>query len=346
MTRRRWAGIVLAAWIALPARALETDQFYAWKRPLHDATAAINVKINADINAALAEVNARDGEPCACDDARKAIRHRFLYVLFQKPEVWAVNTATVDRVPATPEEELRFREAYLYGGTSRLDKIRFMPPSPTILVNGVRIGTDKLSHFFSEGAWMFLSYREAKRKGDTEIEAVARAIALGLVTETTVLGGSSSGVTSLADIEANYHGLVFWKGLCSGRDPRLEKTPEGWRLKRPFDIGPYVTPEWDESWQPCLYSAGRWKKVKPVMQRYCAELEDPEVEAQRAAYAARDRYTASERILHDAVVKGRLQDPGSFTIEAACGLPSRDVLSPPPVAAGNGADAVAPTGDE
>jgi hypothetical protein len=331
---------------AAPARGLETDQFYAWRRPLQDATAAINAKINADIAEAIAEVNARDGERGTCDDVRKAIRHRFTYVLFQKPELWAVNTATLERIPATPDEELRYRSTYIYGATSRFDSIRFMPPSPTILVNGVRIGTDKLSHFFSEGAWMFLSYRYFVNAGRTDEESIERALALGLATEKTILGGSSSGVMSLGDIEANYKGLVFWKGLCGGNDPLLRETPEGWRLARAFNIAPFVTPEWDESWQPCLYTAQRWKKVKPVMQQYCAALEDPAVKDARASYAARDEYTVSERVLHDLRAQGKLEDPSRFTIDALCGLPLRDVLAPPPVAGGDGSDSVPAAGEQ
>ncbi len=149
-----------------------------------------------------------------CATVQKAIRRRFNYLLFLKPELWATNTSMLDRVPATPDEELSFRHAYLFGATSPLDPIRFMPPSPTIEVNGVRIGTDKLSHFFSEGAWLFISYRYYVRNGLKDDEAVQRAMNLGLVSEKTILGSSSSGVLSLADIEANQKGLDFWKGLC------------------------------------------------------------------------------------------------------------------------------------
>jgi hypothetical protein len=342
---RRGLLLVVLALAVTPAPALETDQFYAWKRPLTDAREAVNAKINAEIAEALARVNAR-GRPCPCDSVRRAIRHRFTYVLFQKPEIWAIHTATIDRIPATADEEELYREQYLYGGTSQLDSIRFMPPSPTILVNGVRIGTDKLSHFTSVGAWMFLSYKEAMRKGESEADAVVHAMEVGMSTERTILGGSSSGVMSLADIEANYHGLVFWKSLCGGSDPRLELTASGWRLKRPFDIGPYVTPEWDESWQPSVYKSSRWKKVKPVMARYCADLHDPAVEAQRAAYARADRFTLSERILARLVAKGEMKEPAAFTIEAACGLPLRAILPPPPVAGGDGRDAAPVPGEE
>jgi len=323
------------------AGALETDQFYAWNRPLADATDAINTKINADIAAALEEVNTRLGaDTCTCERVQKRIRHRFSYLIFLKPEVWATNTSTIERIPSTPSEELSFRHDYLYGATSPLDPVRFMPPSPTILVGGVRIGTDKLSHFFSEGAWLFISYRYFRKSGRTEDEAVQRAIHLGLASEQTILGGTSSGVMSLADIEANHKGLLFWKGLCHGPDPALEKTPDGWRIKKPFDIGAYVTPEWDESLQPSINASARWKKVKPVMERYCPLLRDPAIQAQRAAYAARSRYTLSETILHDMVVHGKLTDPTPYTIDAVCGLPLRDVLAPPPVRRGDDAGAV------
>jgi hypothetical protein len=343
----RWACVAALVVGAAPAPALETDQFYAWARPLRDATDAINAKINADIAAALLDVNTRLGaDDCTCERVQKAIRHRFSYLIFQKPEVWATNTSLLERIPSTPEEELSFRHDYLYGASSPLDAIRFMPPSPTILVDGVRLGTDKLGHFFSVGAWMFISYRYYMQNGRTEDEAVARALALGLASERTILGSMASGVMSLADIEANHKGLLFWKSLCDGKDPVLEKTPSGWRLKRPFDLAAYVTPEWDESWQPNVYTSSRWKKVKPVMETYCALLQSPEIQAQRASYAARDRHTLSEGVLHGLVAHGKLADPTPFTIDAVCGLPSRDVLAPPPVAAGDDAGSTGVPGEQ
>jgi len=344
---RRALLLLIVVVASAPAAALETDQYYAWTRPLRDATDAINTKINADIAAALADVNGRLGaDQCDCDRVRKAIRHRFSYLLYLKPEVWVTNTSQIERVPATPEEELRYRKLNLYAAGSALDPIRFMPPSPTILVNGVRIGTDKISHFFSEGAWLYISYHYYVRNGRTEDEATQRALSVGLAAERSILGTTASGVFSLADIEVNYQGLLFWRTFCLGPDPNLEKTPSGWRIKRPFDIAAYVSPEWDESWQPNVYTPRRWKKVKPMMETYCSRLQDPSIQNQRASYAAQPRYTVSERILHDLVAAGKLADPRPFTIDAVCGLPSRDVLAPPPVAAGDDGDAVGVPGEE
>ena len=149
MRRAVAIGFALAL-AAGPARALETDQFYAWKRPLRDATPTINAKINETIDGVLAAVNARaDARTCSCRSVQKALRRGFVYPIFVRPELWATNTSAIDRIPATPGEELKFRHDYVYGAASVFDVVRWMPPSPTILVGGVRIGTDKLSHFFS-----------------------------------------------------------------------------------------------------------------------------------------------------------------------------------------------------
>jgi len=334
MRRAVAIGFALAL-AAGPARALETDQFYAWKRPLRDATPTINAKINETIEAVLAVVNARgDARTCSCRSVQKALRRGFVYPIFVRPELWATNTSTIDRIPATPGEELKFRRDDVYGAASVFDVVRWMPPSPTILVGGVRIGTDKLSHFFSEGAFLFGAYRRFRKKGGAEDAAVQRAVELGISTERTVLGGTSSGVLSLADVEANYQGMLFYRGLCDGPNPVLTRTEAGWRFDPPFDLAAYVSPEWDESWQPNIFLRKRWEKVKPVMERYCPLLHDPEIVAQRRAYAERDRQTPSEEVVERLIREGKLPDPRPFTIVSLCGGGSLDG-APSPGAGGD-----------
>jgi hypothetical protein len=315
-------GLSAIALAAHGARALETDQYYAWKRPLTDAAEAINAKINADIEEALARVNSRHGSaPCPCRIPQDAIRNRFYHLIIAQPEVWADNTAALDRIPSGAADETNFRRSNLYHETSPFDPIRWMPPSPTIEVAGVRVGADKLGHFFADGAWIEESYRRALAKGATEHEALEKAVRFSLDTERTIWGSMTSGVMSLADLDANYQGLLFYRGLCGGPDPALEETDSGWKLKRRFDIRDYVDPKWDESWEANIYTAWRWAKVKPVMRRYCELLRDPEIQRQRAAYAARDRESPTEEIVRKLVASGKLADPGQFTIEAVCGSP-------------------------
>ena len=325
------AYVLAAALVAFfPARALECDQYFAWGRPLADATEAINAKVNEDITEALAEVNARsDREHLSCRAVEKRIVERFIYFIFLRPETWATNTSLVERVPATPEEELRFRKEYVYGSTSVLDIIRWMPPSPTISVDGIRMGTDKLSHLFSEGLWYHRWYRSFREKGLDHDAALRKAVLRGVLTERTILGGTSSGVLSLGDLEANEAGMRFYNSFCDAAEPNLRLGPEGWGVARPFDLALYVSPEWDESWQPNIFSASRWEKVRPAIAAYCGALGSEAVEEQRASYRARERSTISEGIVFDLVEEGKLADPTAFTIDVICGLPKRG-LTPSP----------------
>ena len=331
MTIGRAASMLfLAALATVPAQALETDQFYAWTRPLEDATDAINLKVNAEIDAAIAEVNARrGGRDCACRVVLHAIRNRFDYVIISRPELWASQTSAIARIPVNGDEEPRYRHEYLYGATSRIDPLLWMPPAPTIEAAGVRFGTDKLGHLLSDGAWTELAYRLALRQGASEDHAMATAIRYSIETESTIWGRGSSGIFSRGDLEANYQGLLFYRGLCDGDDPQLAHGSGGWRLKRPFDLHGYVTPEWDESWQANIYTARRWAKVKPVMARHCPELLDPVVRQRREAYAARDRETATESAVAKLVGAGKLEDPSRFSIEAVCGAGPQQELTPP-----------------
>ena len=316
--RRGLSGLALLL-VACPAVALETDQFYAWGRELPDATLALNARINADLEDVLAELP-RGAAPPPCAQVRRRIAARFRFLIFGPVEVWAAHSALVARIPATPEEELVYRRESLYRRMSAIDPAGWLPITATISLNDVRIGTDKLTHFFNEGHYYFHWYEGARRPGQSDDPAaVERAIGRGIFTERTLLGKAASGVFSPADLEANYEGMRFFIGLCEGETPQLETTPDGYRLTRPFDWREYVTPEWDESYQPSIYSRRRWREVAPEMRRYCARLDDPQVVAQRTAYRERDLVTVTEQRMLALVRQGKLPDPVEFSIERACG---------------------------
>jgi len=301
------------------AIALETDQFYAWGRELPDSTAAMNARINADLEDVLAEQRARH-EPIGCAQVRQRIAARFRFLIFGPVEVWASQSSLVARIPETQAEELDYRKTSVYRRMSPFDPAGWLPITVSISLGGVRFGTDKLTHFFNEGHYYFHWYEGARRPGPgVDPAAVDRAIRRGILSERTLLGKAASGVFSSADLEANYQGMLFFLGLCDGEAPLLEPSPDGWRLARPFDWTDYVTPEWDESYQPSIYSRRRWREVAPEMRRYCALLDDPSVTRQRANYVARDRTTVTEERMAGLVRSGKLPDPVEFGIERACG---------------------------
>lgn len=311
----------LAAGVGATAHALETDQYYAWRYEIRDSVDVLNAKVNVEIARVLDDVNRRRRDvPCERVTLR-IIRHFRLFI-YHDLELWASNTSLVDRIPRNASEDFRYRAESLYHATHPFDTGTWMPPTPTLEVDGIRLGTDKLTHFFSEGAWYYRGYRKARGRGASDAEAVDRAIRHGILVERTVLGWVASGVLSPGDLEANYEGMRYFDGLCHGDRPDLVRTGDGWRLRRPFDFRRHVGPEWDESYSPNLYSKGRWKRVRPVLATYCDALDDPTVAARRERYRARDDVTPTEEILRELVERGKLPDPERFTLDAVCRDPA------------------------
>ena len=319
MVRTAILVVCLAVLVVPAVQAIETDQYYTWGRPMDDSLEAMNAKVNLEIDRALAHTHPQGRGPgMTCSAVRKRIVNHFRLLLIHRLEIWAINTALVGRVPATAEEELRYRKAYLYHDRHPLDPAVLMPPSPTIQVDGVRFGTDKLTHFFSEGWLYYKAYRKGRRNGLSHEEAELKAIDMGIFSERTILGMAASGVFSVADLESNYQGLRFMTALCDPVEPLLISNDEGWQLREPFDFREYVIPRWDESWQASIFGKSRWKRIRPVLEGYCPMLETPEVRAQRQRYASRDRVTVTERRIQELVDEGELADPRDYSIEQVC----------------------------
>jgi len=340
--RRRFAtaALTVAALAVADANALETDQYYTWRLPLADGTAALNAKMNLEIGRALETAEAgHPGRPPTCQAIARELRSRVHFAILQPIEVWATQSPLVPRLPATPEEELAFRRSNLNGNHGPFDVGRWIPDSPTVEVNGVRFGTDKLSHFFSSG-WRYREkYLAAKKDGLSDGQASDAAIQWGVVEERTTNGLLTDGVFSRGDLEANSAGMRFYLSLCDGPDPILALDGTKWRARRPFDWGEYVTPGWDESFHVSIYSASRWRKVRPRLLEYCDRLTDPEVVGRLARYRATFHASPSDLAVAKAIRDGTLPDPSGFTLDANCpaivaGEPARqnepEKPAPPP----------------
>lgn len=331
MTGQRPVRIVLAAALAALAAgsggALETDQFAAWRKPLADSGCAINAKIDLEVRLAIDELNRRG--PGTCDDLAAAVNRRLEFEIFQPLELWAVQSPLVEQSPARGDAEARFLHESIYRRSHPWDIAMWMPLSPTIEVGGVRIGTDKLAHFASSG-WKYRNaYLRRVRRGETPEQAELGAIRWGILEERSINGSLSSGIFSRSDLEADYAGMRFYLGLCGGPDPVVERSDGRWRIRRPYDIRPEVTPEWDESYMLPIYHSGRWKQVRPEIAASCGALDDLEVRARLESYRRRDGETPSERVVDELAREGKLPDPAPFSLAAIC--PQAATLPPPAV---------------
>ncbi len=135
------------------AQALETDQFYAWGKPIEDSTVYLNAWVRLQIQDAL---DARaDDPPRDCEHAVDLVQRRLQHSIYQPIEIWINSTQLVDRIPRGADETRDYRKSYLLSKTVPFDFARWLHPSPTLEINMIRLGADKLAHFFSEGWWYY-----------------------------------------------------------------------------------------------------------------------------------------------------------------------------------------------
>ncbi len=304
---------------ALDLGALEVDSFYAWGREIRESSEVVDAKFNLEIRAALTDLarHRRTRTP-ACEVAAERIRDRLELEIFHPIGLWAFQSPMLDRVPSDPDEERLYRRDNLYGDVGFPDIGMWMPTTPVILLDGVVVGIDKLDHFVSSGWNLRNAYLRARRAGHSVAEAERRAIRWGILEERTINGRLSTGVLSRGDLEANFRGMRFYVELCGGDDPMLALDDGVWTLHREFSIERYVTPEWDEAYQPSVYSPGRWKHVRPRLLQYCDRLADPSVRKLLDSYHARDRVTPVEVVFAELVAQGVVPDPERFALDANC----------------------------
>ncbi len=330
---RRLATLLMLLSVMAPgtSSALETDQYYAWGRPLADSTDAVNARFNLELERAIASFPDHR-PPESCRQVSVAYRKRLRFLLLHEIQVWAWNSELVDRIPDGGDEQREYRLTNLYSSHPLIDTGTWMPFTPTIKVAGVRMGTDKLAHLVSSGWTYYGEYREGLEKGETPEEAERRAVRRGIVEESLILGKLASGVTAIGDLESSYAGIQFYRDLCDVEDPILKLEDDGWVISRPVDLRDYVTPRWDESFQPPVYTKGRWRKVRPVLEGYCDRLDDPQVVAMRRSYRERDNESLVGELVAERVAEGKLQDPAQFGIEAVCANPDPSHEAPVPIA--------------
>jgi hypothetical protein len=308
-------AVIVLLMLQVPAQALETDQFYAWGRPIADSGNYLNAWVRLTIQDALD--SSASVPPMECAAAVKLAQKRLRKTIYQPIEMWAINNDLVDRIPRGFEENREYRENYLLAHSFSMYLGRWLNPSPTLEVNQVRFGTDKLAHFFSGGLFYYNWWN--KHQGDYAPDKMVRKmLRFGTKLEWWFQGKWVTGVVSLGDLEANYQGFLFYQQLCNGDPPLLELSDGRWVFSDRFDIGAYISPEWDESWNANIYNHSRWKGVRVSMAAYCDDLHSPWVEQQRALYRERDVQTPTEVLVAELVAKGKLPDPVQFGIASVC----------------------------
>ncbi len=319
------AGVWLAllAGSAAPAAAGETDPYYAWRVHLSDSSDELNAVAARVAAEELQAINLRsDRATLDCAVVARALTRRMVRAGGWHPfgphgEDWGFDYA--------PDDNTEYREEYDPVGVWRYTHLwplgALSRPVPSVEMDGVILGVDKLGHFFSEGRRYWRSYREQLAAGATRAQAERTAIDRGIRQEMSYFGWKSAGIFSYADLEANWQGFQYFRALCEGDAALLQVKDGTWTLRAPLDIRKYVNPCWDEAWNPNGLRPRHVRGIRRAMTGLCPVLRRPEVQERWARYLARGCASTSHAYLQQLVEAGKLPDPSVSDIEEICRAP-------------------------
>lgn len=228
--------IIAALCLPLLTHAYETDQFSHRLQPLEDSTELLDGRVNESIANAIRHWRGPRNDRRVVNAIYRDIGGRHWV---DRIERWAMQSEQVDRLTLDRYDSIYHghplwatRVAGLFG------------VGPTIKVNDVLIGSDKLGHFVSQGRKYWRRYQ---RSGDESQAAEHSAY-----TERALFGQMTTGVYSNADLVANYEGHRFFRSLFEddvvpGKPAILQWRGDHWVMQRPFTWADHVNVYWDEA---------------------------------------------------------------------------------------------------
>ena len=263
----------------LACGAYETDQFSNRLQPIADSNEMLNEQVNQAILEAVEDWRGPRRD-------RKVVNRIFHSIgghhWVDKLERWAMQSPDVERL-STP------RRASIYAGhpiwATRVAAV--FGVGPTIKINGVLVGSDKLGHFLSQGRKFYFRY--------LRYEDEARAAERSAYTERNLFGQMTTGSYSNADLVANYEGYVFYRSLFEddvvpGKLAILRWEGEGWVMQRPFDFADHVNDYWDEALNINHYDRLLRPHIEQRLLSMCGDYE-----RMPAMYEVRDEESLKER---------------------------------------------------
>ncbi|MBF0361635.1 MAG: hypothetical protein HQK49_11525 [Oligoflexia bacterium] len=281
--------ILLLISTSYPSFALETDNFLALTEDIADSVDILNQHYNQVIQRRIDRINNGRFNK-TCHNVATQIGKEFIRGIEKETQTWVMENEDIDRIPRYNVSKYSYWKDSIYSRSI----VHLVAIAPTLNVNGIHMGTDKLSHFFILGFSYYLKYLlDTKNQGLEEpdynnSQSVAefnsekkrlftRAIKIGMSTEKGILGKLPTGVYSFGDLEANFQGLTFYYSLCDGPKPYLKVVDGNWVMTRPLDLREYVNPYLDETYNHSVYTPWRWWTIKANLSEYCETMEDPKV---------------------------------------------------------------------
>ena len=257
---RRRPGAVVTLLFALTMSSLlqasESDPWTYAYIPLDDSASIVNDRLSLTLNDVIGRVNEKHGaEMSGLDD--RSVEFIF-FAQFRERHIRDVAWGMFERCIGTNDCPgwPRLERIQMYPQESVYAEAgwRFIPSrfhlASIIEVCGVRMGADKLTHFFDDAFHYFNALRSRSKKLDPE--DIRR---LSMTFERTYMGTGMTGILSRADIEANLTGVRFYGEIFGSPRPIIGRAFDGRLVMlRSPDICDYVTPYYDERVLPNEFS--------------------------------------------------------------------------------------------
>ncbi len=285
------------ALINAPASASETDQMTGRTQEISDSTRVLNAKINDTLSEIIADWDAGEDREAFVNSIYRELGGRSI---IDKLERWTIEEAAIEKHDTT-------RRSSVYGGLPIWSTrgIFLFPFGKTLRLNDNLVGSDKLSHFISQGRKF---YRRYSRHGSEET-----AIRKAAFVEAGIFGSLTTGSFSNADLVANYEGYRFYRSLFEddiipGKPAILRWTDSGWLMQRNFDWSDHVNEYWDEALNINDFDRLLQKHMRKRFLQFCQQFNsDPSLYAIENEDELANRYQALE-----------LRDTSEFRLERLC----------------------------
>ncbi len=311
---------------SVPVHAAETDPYYGWWVPPKDGTSALNAAITIRLDDALRDVNRRaDRESLRCEDVALSATVRL-----ESTAGWFMLGLTRSwSVPFSPSSSTEYVETFtaltVYRDAALFPFGHFVPVDPAVRVGDIVFGTDKIAHFFTNGARYYRRYQDLRRAGADEAAAEDAAIDIGIGEESGWLGKWASGIFSYADLQANYRGLRFYRSLCEGLSPGLQLEDGQWHMAT-FDLARHVDPCWDEGFETSAFSDSDTPIIASAVRGLCPRYQRPDAQRRRAAYERQGCGGRNIDKTRAMIRRGELPNPSPTAIDQIC----RAITTSPP----------------
>lgn len=290
------SALALGTGISMDLDAKEVDTFSLANATLTDVATLLDKEINIHLTAAI-EVSNREPAICSKNALYGSIRKEFGNHVFDR------FTKKLFRSKTFPKTTIKVSNS-IYSGVGPSAPILWAQGKlgaglTAIQYNGIRIGLDKLEHFFGSGYLYF-------KKHYLEHAPLTEALYFGAEREIGVLGGYTTGVISFADLSANFSGMRFWNHLLNENpdaigqqnlEPYIGCNNGRWTLMHPVTLKNYVDRTWDEAFNCNRYSSiGLARNVQSNIEQLSRKLNKTlscqTHEAQLAAFESKYGTTA------------------------------------------------------